>query len=232
MSLVSFLPGLPRPDIAQMLIFLAIFTCSVLGLSGNWPGVSYLLNNGTLLFICIFTIGLPNAKSHYLFSYALMLSPVIDAFSIGCNWLQFEGVIEDFIFYWSLTFALLLIVLKLAFSLYHLELAKNLNNELSPVTDVYKLHAFQELINRAKPTPAAAKNTDASKLTRDIEAVPVKSAPSKPPHSAAATPIQTHVHETSKASATAAPVEAAPIQAPAVSSSVLLASESVPEPTQ
>ena len=35
-------------------------------MAGNWPGVSYLINNGTLLFICMFTIGLPNAKSHYL----------------------------------------------------------------------------------------------------------------------------------------------------------------------
>ena len=41
------------------------------GLAGNWPGVSYLLNNGTLLFICIFTIGLPNAKSHYLVNLIL-----------------------------------------------------------------------------------------------------------------------------------------------------------------
>jgi hypothetical protein len=118
-----------------------------------------------------------------------------------------------------------LIILKLAFSLYHLELAKNLNNELSPVTEVYKLHAIQQLINRAKPTPAAAKTTDASKLTSDIEAVPVKSAPSKPAHCAASTPVQTHVQETSKAPA--AQVDSTPIQAPAVSSSALV-SESVP----
>ena len=103
--------------------------------------------------------------------------------------------------------------------MYQLELAKNLNNELSPVTDVYKIHAFQQLISRATPSTAAAQPQ--SKLTRDVEAVPVKSAPSKPAHSATASPIQTHVQETSKASAAqvqdTAPVPES-VQAPAASS--------------
>ena len=84
----------------------------------------------------------------------------------------------------TIRFALILVVLKLVFSLYHLELAKNLNNELSPVSDVYKIYAIQQLIS--KPAPAAgtnskngskkgAKRAEPKVVSRtDVEAAPVQ----------------------------------------------------------
>ncbi len=74
------------------------------------------------------------------------------------------------------SFALILTVGKIFISMHQLEIAKTLNNELSPVSDVYKIHAIQQLIKPApKPTGknGAAESAKVA-AARDVEAIPLK----------------------------------------------------------
>lgn len=90
------------------------------------------------------------------------------------------------------------------FSLHQLEIAKVLNNELSPVSDVYKIYAIQQLVS--KPAAATASQTKNGKkgakgaepkvARNDVEAAPVKLVQNN--QNTQSAPIETQVHETHK----------------------------------
>ena len=99
--------------------------------------------------------------------------------------------------------------------MHQLEIAKTLNNELSPVSDVYKIHAIQQLIKPApKPTGknGAAESAKVA-AARDVEAIPLKPIQKKnngQPAKPVSVPvkIEKEVQETQKPSSVVqAPVE-------------------------
>lgn len=130
----AFVPGLPRPDLVQLAIFLGFFTLMSFALMGNWLGIAYLINNGAILLICFFTIALPpNTRIYYLFSIALPISAFIDILSICFNWgLNIDGT-PGFSFFFSFLMELVLLIVKVLVALYEFEIAKTLNCEESPV---------------------------------------------------------------------------------------------------
>lgn len=151
----SFLPGLSSSDVIQLRVFLAIFFISAIALTGNWLGISYVLNHAGLLLICFFTFAIPpNAKIFYLFSYALFISPIIDIFIFGFNWEQFNDNHPSSLFVFSFLVALFFVFLKVYLSLHQLEIAKILNGEESPIhissvinTDALRQHWQQHSAN-------------------------------------------------------------------------------------
>lgn len=130
----SFLPGLSHSEIIQLRIFLAVFFVSAVALTGNWLGISYVLNSAGLLMICFFTFAIPpSAKGFYLFSYALLISSVLDLFIIGFNWEEYDENHPDYLFILSFLVALFFVFFKVYLFLHQLEIAKILNGEQSPV---------------------------------------------------------------------------------------------------
>ena len=104
--------------------------------------------------------------------------------------------------------------------MHQLEIAKTLNNELSPVTEVYKIHAIQQLIT----PPAKQQNgkanarggvSAAAAASSDVEAIPLKPIQKKNGQPASSSvksvpvKIEKEVQETSiqKPSVVQAPVE-------------------------
>jgi len=136
-SLKNFIPGLPKSDLIQLAIFLGLFAAVSCVLVGNWPGFSYVINNGAILLICFFTIALPpNTRIYYLFSTALPVSGVIDLLTISLNfsWNYQHKQYSGFLFFLSFFVSLFLIVGKVVISLHQFEIAKTLNSERSPVS--------------------------------------------------------------------------------------------------
>ena len=115
--------------------------------------------------------------------------------------------------------------------MHQLEIAKNLNNELSTVSDVYKIHAIQQIVN-AKPNLAkTSKVAEPTKIANDIEAVPMKSMQTA--QATAAVPVQTQIQqETEKQPEQAVKVVE---QTPVVTTPVIettTTSEAVPQPVE
>lgn len=115
--------------------------------------------------------------------------------------------------------------------MHQLEIAKNLNNELSPVSDVYKIHAIQQIVN-AKPNLAkTSKVAEPTKIANDIEAVPMKSMQTA--QATAAVPVQTQIQqETEKQPEQAVKVveQTAVVTTPVIETTTT--SEAVPQPVE
>lgn len=164
----AYLPGLPKSDLVQLAIFLALFnlTCSVL--LGNWPGVSFLLNNGAILLICFFTIALPpNTRIFYLFSTTLPASAFIDIMSITFNWSISYKAYPGFLFFFSFFMTLILVVVKILVAIHQFEIAKNLNSETSPISIEALKTSFVNAVT-LQQTPIGEKQQPAQGV--DIEA--------------------------------------------------------------
>lgn len=116
--------------------------------------------------------------------------------------------------------------------MHQLEIAKNLNNELSPVSDVYKIHAIQQIVN-AKPNLAkTSKVAEPTKIANDIEAVPMKSMQTAA-QATAAVPVQTQIQqETEKQPEQAVKVveQTAVVTTPVIETTTT--SEAVPQPVE